>query len=238
MLAAVPAGFSKLPAGHTDDLREGDKIYIEFPFGSGGYILFGGSEMFTVSKAEPGKGVWFVGEDGKQPSQIPMPINGTYDQLVNALKSKTSVNLVEVYRPQKPDDFFGSDKLAGFTQVPWTASIMPGMRVSRRMADGWWVVDIQQVLPEAGSTGSYELKGVVVSVPPSMASGGKRKPGDAYSYSTADIAKAGTGWSLWAPSSIAQASYGGFSWMTAALVVGGLAVVGYVVYYYFLKDRD
>lgn len=234
MLAAVPAGHTKLSAGHTDELRPGDRIYIEFPFGSGGYILFGGSEMFTVTRAEPGKGVWFVGEDGKQPSQIPMPIFGTYDQLVGTLKSKTSVNLVEVYRPQRPDDFFGSEKLAGFTQVPWTTPLLPGMRVARRLLDGWWVVEISQVFPEAGKPGSYEVKGPVISVPPSMAAG--RSAGEVYTYSTTDIARSGTGWSLWMPASIAPAS-GEFPWMTVLLIVGGLAVVGAVVYI-ILKDRE
>lgn len=231
MLAAVPAGFLKVDPPHTDDVKGGDRIYIEFPFGSGGYFLFGSSEMFTVSKSIPGEGVWFVGEDGQQPSQIPMPIKGTYDQLVNALKDKTPVNLVEVYRPSTPDNLPGADKLAGFSQVPWTSTIVPGMLVVQRMQDGWWVTRIDSVAPEA-SQGSYELKVIVQAVPASMASG--RQIGDSYVYSTTDLTRPGSTWSLWSPAIMALSS--GFPWMTALLAVGGLAGVAIIVYI-IINDR-
>lgn len=237
MLSAPPAGLTKTSLKHTDELMPGDRIYIEFPAFSGGSLLFGSSVTFKVSKAVPGQGVWFTDEKGKTPSQIPMPLYGTYDDLLSKLKEKTSVDKLEIYRPPGIAKAYGSDKLEDHIEVPWTSKITPGMIVSRKLDDGWWLVKVDSVSPESGKPGSYEVKGTVISVPPSAGAGGKRNVGETYSYSTADIAKPGTGWSLWMPSSIAVASEegGGFPWKIVLAVVGIAVVVGGI--YYFVKAR-
>ena len=239
MLAAPPAGFTKASLEHTDDLKEGDRVYIEFPFPSGGYVLFGSSVTFKISKSVPGEGVWFVDEKGNPPAQIPMPLRGTYDELLSKLKEKTDVSKLEVYRPPGIAKAYGSEKLSDHIQVPWTSGIVPGMILGRKLEDGWWLVEVGSVKPEESKPGSFEVSGRVISVPPSVGKDGKRKEGDQYSYSTSDIARSGTGWSLWMPASIAaMTGEEGSVWGTVLIVAAVAVAVGGLFYLVYLRKSE
>ena len=49
-------GFGRIEIAHTNDLRPGDVLWVQFPFGSGGWFKYGGEESFTVLSVDPGTG--------------------------------------------------------------------------------------------------------------------------------------------------------------------------------------
>lgn len=223
MLALAPAGMAKISIAHTDDLRPGDRIHIGFPFGSGGYFLFGGEETFTIVRTDPGKGVTFVDEDGQVPSRIPMPIRGSYDELVGKLREKTSVSFVDVYRPLAVTNGL-PPALVGYT-LRRDGVVLPGARLARKLAQGYFIVEVKEILKKAGKV---EYRTELVSAPAALP-GGPRAPGDVYLYDEDAIHGK---WQVWQ-------SFGlnGTGIPVIPIMIGVAVLGGGIALYLYLKGK-
>lgn len=94
-MLAVLSGWAPIEVTDTSELEVGDRIVIEF--GWPGYLKFGDKATFTVTQATP-EGIRFVGADGKEPKEIPMPVKGTRAQLVKLIETETEVKGIQVFR--------------------------------------------------------------------------------------------------------------------------------------------
>jgi hypothetical protein len=240
VLSAPTAGYLKLDIRHTDDLKVGDQIQIDFPFGSAGYFVFGGDETFTVTEAAPGKGVRFVDESGATPTRIPMPIYGTYDQLRSKLEEKTRVNSIDIYRapggsassssyafpalPEESAGGTGGEVLRGYKPSGIAVSdYYPGMLLSTPADQGLMVIAVDSIepLPESvwKTWGHYRVNTHIVGVPESR----KKDIGTPINLVETDIPGH---WSAWEVESR-------FPWFLIAL---GLAAAGVAIYLYYRED--
>ena len=228
---ATPSGV-RIELTHTNELVPGDQIYMEFPFASGGYIIFGSDETFTVTESGP-NGVTFVNAAGEVPSQIPMPIKGSRAELLSKLQEKTSIDKLEVYRiPQEDMPPPGIEKyLQGFRKSHVAPQgVMPGMKATRQMKDGYVVGTIANV--EASPVEHRVAMGprifaIDLDYAPPAAEGRTNMMARERSF--------GDGrWTAWESIMPVATTGNGVPWMT--LIISAVVITGVVIAIILLKD--
>lgn len=86
----------EIEVGSTRDLKPGDLLVINFPFGARGWLKYGGEEVFTVVSVDPGSGdVQAIDESGG-PFAFP---GGSRSDLEARLSDLTSWSSIRIFRP-------------------------------------------------------------------------------------------------------------------------------------------
>lgn len=94
-LGQAPAGTREIDLGSTWVFLPGDIIQISFPFGSRGWITYGGVELFRVISVDPDTGEVSVVDESRSPVSF---AGGDRDELLRRLAEKTSYSEVRLYR--------------------------------------------------------------------------------------------------------------------------------------------
>lgn len=94
-LGQAPAGTREIEIGSTYELLPGDIIQISFPFGSRGWITYGGAELFRVISVDPDTGEVSVVDESRNAASF---AGGDKAELLRRLAEKTSYSEVRLYR--------------------------------------------------------------------------------------------------------------------------------------------
>jgi hypothetical protein len=94
-LGQAPAGTREIDIASTWQIFPGDFFRISFPFGSRGWLTYGGSELFRVVSVHPDTGEVSVVDEGGSPATF---AGGDREELLRRLAEKTSYSEIRFYR--------------------------------------------------------------------------------------------------------------------------------------------
>ena len=98
VLGQAPAGTREIEILDTWQLLLGDIIKITFPFGSRGWITYGGTELFRVISINSDTGAVLVRDESANQTTF---AGGDKEELLRRLAEKTTYNEVRIYRSQQ-----------------------------------------------------------------------------------------------------------------------------------------